>query len=165
MKLQDKIYTDKAEAGEMILNLCKQIKDTESMSIGEYRGFKMELQFNGFEKAFQIVLRNKEAYRVSLGADKIGIITRLNNGLESIDKRIEDNTKELENTKKQLENAKENVNIPFAQEKEYQECTERLKQVNKELKIGDTKEKEIIIEEDDELSDEVIEKNKRYERV
>lgn len=166
MKLQDKIYTDKAEAGEMILNLCKQIKDTEGMSIGEYRGFKMELQFNSFEKAFQIVLRNKEAYRVSLGIDKIGIITRLNNGLDSIDKRIEDNTKELENTKKQLENAKENVNIPFAQEKEYQECTERLKQVNKELKIGDTKEKEIIIEEDDEeISDEVIEKNKIYERV
>ena len=167
MKIENEIYTEKAKAGEKILSLCKKIKDTESIFIGEYRGFKMELEFNSFEKAFQIVLSNKDTYRAVLGNDKIGVITRLNNVLDSIEKRISDNEMQLQNLEKQFKDAKENMEIPFSKEKELQESTSRLKEVNKLLKIGGKEDREANIfddEDDIEIEEDTKQKDKDYER-
>ena len=167
MKIENEIYTEKAKAGEKILSLCKKIKDTESIFIGEYRGFKMELEFNSFEKAFQIVLSNKDSYRAVLGNDKIGVITRLNNVLDSIEKRISYNEMQLQNLEKQFKDAKENMEIPFSKEKELQESSSRLKEVNKLLKIGGKEDREANIfddEDDIEIEEDTKQKDKDYER-
>ena len=139
MELQDKVYEEKAKAGEKILELCKQVHDTKGMYIGKYRGFEMYLEFETFTKAFQVVLKNKQNYRATLGNDKLGVITRINNALESIEKSIPTAEDNLINLQHQLKNAQENLEIPFAQEKELQEALKRLKEVNAELKIGEVK--------------------------
>lgn len=149
MILDNQIYNERAKAGEKILELCKKINDTKGIFIGEYRGFKMYLEFNTFEKVFQVALKNKQTYRVTLGNDKIGVITRINNILESMEKRIENYQQELQNLKLQCKNAEDTLAIPFAQEQELQESLARLKEVNKLLKIGETKEREVIDIEDE----------------
>ena len=158
MKLENEIFNEKAKAGEKILELCKKVKDTSGIYIGEYRGFKMYLEFNIFEKAFQVALKNKMTYRAILGTDKLGVITRINNALESVSKTIEENKIRLENVQVQLKNAQENLAVPFAQEQELEECSARLKEVDKELKIGDVKDKEIIVVDDEDM-EESAEKN------
>lgn len=165
MRIENNIYTEKAGAGEKILNLCKNVTDTNAVEIGEYRGFKMELEFNSFEKVFQMVLKNKQVYRAVLGSDKIGIITRINNTLDGIEKLIENNKQQLENLKVQYKNAQEDINTPFKQEQEYKECSARLAEVNRELKIGGKDDKEIIdIADDDEDVETKNKKSKDYER-
>ncbi len=167
MILNNTIYNERAKAGEKILELCKTIKDTKGVYIGEYRGFKMYLEFNTFEKVFQVALKNKMTYRATLGSDKVGAITRINNALESVSKTIEDNMVRLENLKVQYKNAQDNLSIPFAQENELQESLARLKEVNKELKIGEVKDTEVMDvddEENDEIEDFSKVKNKEYER-
>ena len=169
MKLDNQIYNERAKAGEKILELCKKVKDTNSVYIGDYRGFKMYLEFNTFDKVFQVALKNKMTYRATLGTDKVGAITRINNALESVSKTLEDNKIRLENLKTQYKNAQENLAVPFAQEQELQDSLARLKEVNQELKIGDVNDKEVIdiddeenfdIEESDECS-----RNKKKEYV
>lgn len=167
MKIEEQIYNEKAKAGEKILELCKKVNDTKGVYIGNYRGFKMYLEFNTFEKVFQVALKNIQTYRATLGNDKIGVITRINNVLESMEKMLESNEQKLQNLELQCKNAQETLSVPFAQEQELQESLARLKEVNKLLKIGDTKEKEVI-DIDDEENEEIEEypksKNREYVR-
>lgn len=163
MKINEQVYNERAKAGEKILELCKSVKDTKGVYIGDYRGFKMYLEFNTFEKVFQVALKNIQTYRATLGNDKIGVITRINNVLESMEKMLENNEQKLQNLELQCKNAQETLAIPFAQEQELQESLARLKEVNKLLKIGDTKEKEVI-DIDDEENEEIEEYSKSKSR-
>ncbi len=166
MILDNQVYSERANAGEKILELRKNVTDLKGIYIGEYRGFKMYLEFNSFSKIFQVALKNKQTYRAVLGTDKVGVITRINNALESMDKQLESNTQKLENLKLQCKNAKENLAVPFAQEQELQESLARLKEVNKLLKIGDTKEREVIDidDEQEEIEEHSNEKAREYSR-
>lgn len=165
MILENQVYNEKIKAGERILELCKKIKDTKEFYIGEYRGFKMYLEFNTFEKVFQVVLKNMQNYRATLGNDKIGVVTRINNVLDSMEKRIEKGVQELKNWELQCENAKETLEKPFAQEQELQDSLARLKEVNKLLKIGEIKEKEVIDIDDEDDEIDVYTKNRDKEYV
>ena len=164
MTIDNQVYNEKVKAGEKILDLCKNLKDTKGVYIGEYRGFKMYLEFNTFEKVFQVALKNIKTYRATLGNDKVGVVTRINNALESIMKRIEDNQQKLQNLELQLKNAQETLSIPFAHEQELQESLERLKEVNKSLKIGEIKET-VDIDDEDEIEPEEYERQNIKEYV
>lgn len=166
MVLDNQVYNERAKAGEKILELRKNVTDLKGVYIGEYRGFKMYLEFNSLSKIFQIALKNKQTYRAVLGTDKVGVITRINNALESMDKQLESTTQKLQNLELQCKNAKENLSVPFAQEQELQESLARLKEVNKLLKIGDTKEREVIDidDEQEEIEEYSNEKVREYAR-
>lgn len=165
MQLDNKLYSEKAKAGEKILEMCKQVHDTKGIYIGTYRGFKMYLEFNTFQKVFQVALQNKQTYRAILGTDKLGVITRINNALEAIMKAIPTAESKLQNLQQQLKTAEENVAVPFSKEQELQETLKRLKQVNAELKIGENTGSEIIEDDDDEIEVEEYEKQKNREYV
>jgi hypothetical protein len=165
MQLGEQIYTEKAKAGEKILQLCNNVHDTKGIYIGTYRGFQMYLEFNTFSKVFQVALKNKQTYRAILGSDKLGVITRINNTLESIMKAIPTAQDKLKNLQQQLKTAQENVAIPFSKEDELQETLKRLKVVNAELKIGETSSSEVIdIDDEDDIEVEAYEKQKEYVR-
>lgn len=167
MKIDNQVYNERAKAGEKILELCKKVNDTKGVYIGDYRGFKMYLEFNTFEKVFQVALKNIQTYRATLGNDKIGVITRINNVLESMEKMLKSNEQKLQNLELQCKNAEETLSIPFAQEQELQESLARLKEVNKLLKIGDKKGKEVIDIDDEEnkgIEEYSKSKNREYVR-
>lgn len=165
MQLDNQVYSEKAKAGEKILQLCNNVHDTKGIYIGTYRGFQMYLEFNTFAKVFQVALKNKQTYRAILGSDKLGVITRINNTLESIMKAIPTAQDKLNNLQQQLKTAQENVAIPFSKEDELQETLKRLKEVNAELKIGEASSSEVVeIDDEDDIETEVYEKPKEYVR-
>ena len=102
MEIDNQMYKEKVKAGEKILELCKKVSDTKGIYLGTYRGFKMYLEFNPFAKVFQVALQNKQTYRAVLGTDKLGVITRINNALESIMKSIPTAQDKLQNLQQQL---------------------------------------------------------------
>lgn len=165
MQLENQVYSEKTKAGEKILQLCNKVHDTKGVYIGTYRGFQMYLEFNTFSKVFQVALKNKQTYRAILGNDKLGIITRINNTLESIMKAIPTAQDKLKNLQQQLKTAQENVAVPFSKEDELQETLKRLKVVNAELKIGETSSNEVIeIDEEDDIEVGEYDKQKEYVR-
>ena len=86
-------------------------------------------------------------------------ITRLDNALKGLPKRLEMNEMELDNIKKQFETAKVDVERPFPQEEELKAKTDRLNELNALLNV-DKRENEIVGGEPDE-GDEPPEKKPR----
>lgn len=162
MTLKGVTYTDKKEAGDKILELCKNIEKTEKQEIGNYRGFTMELQYDTLCKTFDLYLKNELRHYVSLGNDNLGNITRINNVLDGLSSDLKSEEIELENVKVQFENAKEECKRPFKQEQELKEKSKRLDKVNVLLNMNE-KDKEVI-DFDDNTEVESQRCNKDYER-
>ena len=112
-----------------------------------YRGFTMELYFEARE--YKVRLKGELGYPVTLGTDTFGNITRLDNALEGLPKRLEMNEMELDNIKKQFETAKVDVERPFPQEEELKAKTDRLNELIALLNV-DKREIEIVGGEHDE---------------
>ena len=147
MTVKGAFYSEKADAGNAILEACKAMTNPEPIPLGEYRGFTMELYFEARE--YKVRLKGELAYPVTLGTDTFGNITRLDNALEGLPKRLEMNEMEFDNIKKQFETAKVDVERPFPQEEELKAKTDRLNELNALLNV-DKRENEIVGGEPDE---------------
>ena len=147
MTVKGAFYSEKADAGNAILEACKAMTNPDPIPLGEYRGFTMELYFEARE--YKVRLKGELGYPVTLGTDTFGNITRLDNVLEGLPKRLEMNEMELDNIKKQFETAKVDVERPFSQEEELKAKTDRLNELNALLNV-DKRENEIVGGEPDE---------------
>ena len=136
-------YTDKTEAGNKILEACKNMTSPEPILLGEYKGFKMELSFDSSSREFNINLKNKLSHNVKLGSDVHGNITRLDNTLIGLKEKLNTNIIMLEDTKKQYENAKKEIERTFPQEEELKSKSKRLDELNIILNLNE-KDKELI---------------------
>ena len=157
MTVKGAFYSEKADAGNAILEACKAMTNPDPIPLGEYRGFTMELYFEARE--YKVRLKGELGYPVTLGTDTFGNITRLDNALEGLPKRLEMNEMELDNLKKQFETAKVDVERPFPQEGELKAKTDRLNELNALLNV-DKRENEIVGGEPDE-GEELPEKKPR----
>ncbi len=126
MNIDNELYTEKEKAGRAILERCKTMVSAESVTIGEYRGFELELAFENHTKTFVLTLKGEISHKVELGTDVFGNIQRIDNALDSIPKRLETVKENLEEAKKQLEVAKVECQKEFPQEAELQAKLERL---------------------------------------
>ncbi len=133
-------YTEKAEAGQVIIEACKAKTTSEPIPLGEYRGFKTDLEFDTFERAYAVKLKGHFTHSVTLGTDIYGNITRIDNAVDNIEARLHKAEEQLENTKAQFETAKVEVEKPFAQEDELKQKMARLTELNALLDMdkGDT---------------------------
>ena len=150
MEVGGKHYAEKADAGDAILALCKEIKSTEGIPIGSYRGFQMELSYNTFEKQFQITLKGEMSHHVSLGTDARGNLTRLDNALVGIPGRLERGQEQLENLRNQQAAAQVELTKPFPQEAELAEKSARLAELDAALSMDES-----ISQDEAEVSEEV----------
>lgn len=123
-------YAEKAEAGKAIIEFCKAKMSADDELMGCYRGFKMDVCFDSFERAYVVTLKGAASHHVSLGIDNIGNITRLDNAIDGIEKRLVKAEEQLENLKTQLETAKAEVEKPFTQEDELRQKMARLTELN-----------------------------------
>lgn len=87
MTVKGAFYSEKADAGNAILEACKAMTNPDPIPLGEYRGFTMELYFEARE--YKVRLKGELGYPVTLGTDTFGNITRLDNALEGLPKRME----------------------------------------------------------------------------
>lgn len=120
--------------------------------LGSYRGFKLTLCFDSFEKLFKISMQGTLTYKVGLGTDVFGNIQRIDNLLESMPTRQLDYKEKLKNLEIQVENAKQEVAKPFPREEELKAKSARLDQLNILLNM-DKRENEIVdgVQDEDEI--------------
>ena len=163
MEIKGVSFAEKQDAGQAIIDACQQMNSPDPIPLGSYRGFQMELSFDTVERAYKVALKGKLRYTVTLGSDLYGNITRLDNALEGLEKRLDTAVAELENTKKQFETAKVEVTKPFAQEDELKSKTARLDELNILLNM-DKPENEIVGGEPDEGDELVPQRSKDRER-
>lgn len=143
MVIGGQTYTEKKAAGTAILEACNALTSADPVPLGSYRGFRLTLCFDSFEKLFKISMQGTLTYKVGLGTDVFGNIQRMDNLLESMPTRQLDYKEKLKNLEIQVENAKQEVAKPFPREEELKEKSARLDQLNILLNM-DKRENEIV---------------------
>ena len=146
MTLNGVTYKEKADAGGMLLAICKENPLSQPIQIGSYRGFQMEVFYDTVNAHYCLNLCGMRKYKVDLGTDALGNLTRIENEIAKIPARLEAAKTRKEETIAQLETAKEEVKKPFAFENELKEKTERLNALNIELNLNE-KDKSVIDDE------------------
>ena len=137
MTLKGVTYTEKADAGEMLLAICKDYPMSAPTEIGSYRDFQMEIYYDTVNAHYCMNLCGKAKHKVDLGADALGNLTRIENELSKLPARLEAAKTKKAETIAQLETAKEEIKKPFAFEGELEEKTERLNALNIELNLNE----------------------------
>ncbi|MEE7922408.1 SNF2-related protein [Clostridioides difficile] len=138
IKIGNRVYTDKKEAGAALIDMCRSAKQPNmAVTIGEYQGFKMSVSYDSFFSKFTVNLKGSISHEVEIGADPLGNLQRLSNALEGMGKRMEEVAQKLENVEHQLETAKVEVTKPFPQEAELAEKLERLTELNALLNMDE----------------------------
>lgn len=162
MNIKGTDFTERKEAGEKIIEICKSMTNPEPLEIGEYKGFKIILSFDTMDRKFYASMKNNLSYKTELGSDPGGNITRIDNVLNGIETRLSSIENNLEDTKKNYESAKKEIEKPFPQEEEFKTKSKRLDELNIKLNLNN-KDKEIIDDGND-ISDDSQDCKKEYER-
>ena len=138
MKVGNRIFTDKKEAGTAILAMCQEMDSLQQMvEIGEYAGMRMKVTFDSFNRKFVMSLKGELSHNFELGSDAFGNITRLHNVLDGMAGKLSEAETKLNNVTHQLETAKMEVQKPFPAEEELKEKMERLSELDALLNMDE----------------------------
>ena len=132
IELQGQHYDERVAAGEALLNILPTVQDTQPVHVGSFRGFDVEVSLEAFGKHV-LTLKGALEHHVELGADARGNISRIENALTALDKKLGALNTRLSDLQRQVENAREELEKPFLQEDELREKSARLVELNAEL--------------------------------
>ena len=145
MKVGNRIFTDKKEAGTAILAMCQEMDSLQqTVEIGEYAGMRMKVTFDSFNRKFVMSLKGELSHNFELGSDAFGNITRLHNVLDGMAGKLSEAETKLNNVIHQLETAKMEVQKPFPAEEELKEKMERLAELDALLNMDEKGETPVL---------------------
>ena len=145
MKVGNRIFTDKKEAGSAILTMCKGMDSLQqAVEVGAYAGMTMKISFDSFNRKFVMSLKGALSHSFELGPDAFGNITRLHHVLDGMAGELSEAETKLNNVTRQLETAKLEVQKPFPEEAELKEKMERLAQLDALLNMDEKAETPVV---------------------
>ena len=135
MEIRGDVLTDKENAGAALLDACKEVKTSDPVQIGSYRGFAMSVEFEAWKQEYTLLLKGQMTHRATLGTDPRGNLTRIDNALAQMPQRLEAVKNQLENLYQQQAAAKEEVGKPFPFEDDLRVKSARLVELDTLLNI------------------------------
>ena len=130
MEVRGDTLTDKENAGAALLDACKEVKGSDPVLVGSYRGFAMSVQFDAWKQEYTLLLKGQMTHRATLGTDPRGNLTRIDNALGQMPQRLEAVKNQLDNLYQQQAAAKAEVGKPFPQEQELRDKSARLAELD-----------------------------------
>lgn len=135
MEIRGDLLTDKENAGAALLDACKEVKTSDPVQIGSYRGYAMSVEFSAWKQKYTLLLKGQMTHRATLGTDPRGNLTRIDNALAQMPQRLEAAKAQLDNLCQQQAAAKEEVGKPFLYEEELRSKNARLVELDTLLNI------------------------------
>ena len=135
MEIRGDTLTDKENAGAALLDACKEVKGSEPVQIGSYRGFTMSVEFSAWKQEYTLLLKGQMTHRASLGTDPRGNLTRIDNALSQMPQRLEAAKAQLDNLYQQQAAAKKEVGKPFPYEDDLRVKSARLVELDTLLNL------------------------------
>ena len=139
MEIRGDTLTDKENAGAALLDACKEVKNSEPVQIGSYRGFATSVEFSAWKQEYTLLLKGQMTHRASLGTDPRGNLIRIDNALAQMSQRLDATKAQLDNLYQQQAAAKEEVGKPFPYEEDLRVKSARLVELDTLLNLGDSK--------------------------
>lgn len=141
-ELKGILYADKMDAGKALMSVIKTINSESPVLVGSYCGFSLSLSFDAFSDTYYAHLSHSQGYKVTMGEDIRGNITRLDNFLGGLPDKLENCRNQLQDAKRQLETAAAEAEKPFEKEEELKNKMTRFQQLKVDLKIDERKYKD-----------------------
>ena len=135
MEIRGDVLTDKENAGAALLDACKEVKTSDPVQIGSYRGYAISVEFSAWKQEYTLLLKGQMTHRATLGTDPRGNLTRIDNALAQMPQRLEAVKNQLENLYQQQAAAKEEVGKPFPFEDDLRVKSARLVELDTLLNI------------------------------
>ena len=135
MEIRGNVLDDKEKAGAALLDFCKELKGTDPVQLGNYRGFAMSAAFDAWKQEVTLMLKGQMTHRVSLGTDPRGNLTRIDNALAQMPQRLEATKAQLDNLYQQQAAAKEEAGKTFPYEDELRVKSARLVELDTALNL------------------------------
>ena len=135
MEIRGDLLTDKENAGAALLDACKEVKTSDPVQIGSYRGYAISVEFSAWKQEYTLLLKGQMTHRATLGTDPRGNLTRIDNALAQMPQRLEAAKAQLDNLYQQQDAAKEEVGKPFLYEEELRSKNARLVELDTLLNI------------------------------
>ena len=155
-------YSEKADAGQAIIDVCKTLPDTQIYPLGEYRGFKLSVHYEPFSHQHRVTIKGAISHEGILGTDAIGNITRIDNVIDGLEQMLTTTNALRDTTETQLANAKEQLEKPFAKDEELKQKEARLRELNALLNV-DKRENEMVDDEPDQEENEPVKSDRDRE--
>ena len=154
MTIKGTLYEEKKDAGAALLATCKAKTNPKPESIGTYRGFDLQLEYDVISKQFRLNIKGTMSHFIDLGTDVHGNIQRIENAFSGFEERLHANEQNLITANEQFEQAKLDVERPFEQEEELRVKSARLAELDALLNI-DRKEEDPMLDVEPESSEDV----------
>ena len=135
VEIRGDTLTDKENAGAALLDACKEVKGSEPVQIGSYRGFAMSVEFSAWKQEYTLLLKGQMTHRASLGTDPRGNLTRIDNALAQMSQSLEATKAQLDNLYQQQAAVKEEVGKPFPYEDDLRVKSARLVELDTLLNL------------------------------
>ena len=144
ISIRGQTFTDKEDAGNALLAICRTLRDKEPVEVGTYRGFTVEAVYNPVKMEVQAILKGAMTHRATLGEDAKGNLLRLDHALAAIPKRLEDAKAHLKELEAQRNAAQAELGKPFPQEQQLREKSARLAELNALLDLEGHEETAVV---------------------
>ena len=144
ISIRGQTFTDKEDAGNALLAICRTLRDKEPVEVGTYRGFTVEVVYNPVKMEVQAILKGTMTHRAALGEDTKGNLLRLDHALAAIPKRLEDAKAHLTELEAQRDAAQAELGKPFPQEQQLREKSARLAELNALLDLEGHEETAVV---------------------
>ena len=132
-------YHDRKSGGAALIEAAHN-KDTNRVRIGSYMGFDLYSRYNFMYNGYELYIQGKKEHWVELSKDPVGVITRINNCLDGLDKKLEKAQSSLSDVYQKLESAKIEAAKEFDKEDELNQKLERLSELNALLDMDEKRE-------------------------
>jgi hypothetical protein len=149
--IEGKVLDEREKAGTYMLALLKGMKEGETKSIGNFKGFELAITKSIFSSENGMTLHGDKAYFVSFSDSPHGNMIKLENMVDSFEKRVEKCEMRIDELTRNMEQAKEEFDKPFAYKEELGKAIKRQAELNIELDLN--KRSESTVADDGELGD------------
>ncbi|MFB5683678.1 SNF2-related protein [Paenibacillus terreus] len=155
MELDEKTFTERPKAGEMLLLLYNitALQPDESLRIGAYRGFEIYLSRQSMYN-MHVEIRGAKNYPIDLGDSELGSITRIENAIEKIPFLLQAADEKQKELHDQYTAAQQEKMKPFEFEQKLQELVARQSEINSVLEFQELQGQELITEDSAEVKSE-----------
>ncbi len=65
MEIRGDLLTDKENAGAALLDACKEVKTSDPVQIGSYRGYAMSVEFSAWKQEYTLLLKGQMTHRAN----------------------------------------------------------------------------------------------------
>ena len=144
MTIHGTTYTEKDAAGKALIAVCQSLRSADPIAIGSYRGFDLNLSYDPVRQNFNLTFKGDMSYKLELGNDANGNITRINNAMDGLPRHMSDAQTQLNSLHQQQEDARAELQNPFPQETVLMEKSARLAELDATLNMDGGRDDEAV---------------------